>query len=963
MSVHATSRSPSPMVPTMSTAPHASWLSRKCACGGHIAGSQLSCENCQKRNLQARLRVTDQGDALEHEADRAADAVMDVRVPSSLFGAPETPPVVIVQRDASENSAGTLVAPAIVEDVLRSPGAPLDADTRDFFEPRFGHDFSHIRIHTGPTATASADAIDAHAYAVGDHVVFGASQFSPSSQTGRHLLAHELAHTIQQGDGTRTLARQPKGGPARGEEMEVLEKPAVPKTKEDAPWFVWEEKSTQKWELPKGTRVEAKGKPVADNRGGERVLFRTVKILSLPDKLADERNVVGKTGAVPERFLSKVIAPIQAPTKQEPQAQALPAQEVQTQEYSELTQRALDRYKGLPEKVKWPSPLWATRPRSPKADTAVRLMLTARDFYCNEPYDGETGRKVLDRVKLGFTDLYLTPANFDKQFREKGGLTKQRLRDLMDIGISGVHQMISKTKSGQVSAGHCGGTWDFHLSAFVAAYEVMAVLAGDLDIKDAKNIQALDTMMSLKGPQAFLSGLLDGARSELSDEDHKRLANKLSDSSLLSLVAPPIIAAGAAVGIGKDVVDTVKGLYELLNDPEEIIKNMAMVISTLMTDEEGSRALGAAIGAQEAKALRDMSQEDIVTFTYKLGEKIGPTVVYTILSIVTGGVASGVAYSARLAAFLENYPKTLAYINRIKGFVKKKPKVDVDAPHSPKATDAPAKPKAPKKASALEDLNPENQKLMDEKPKLKKDLDEHPLAARALKFCNSPCFPDFATTRQIKRINAFLEQAVKHGWDIDNVHLRKFLHLATDETHLTELIDDLEGTFSKIKDRKASPTLDAVIDETELLEQGGVRQQKPVDVRLAEAKEGQRFDEKMSSRYEHNQVPIRDKRGSLRRLDSYDPDRNEIVSRKSLSANQGQIAFSDEGWIIDYLQEFSLKYPDGATISSGPLKGKILKGKYVLEVPVQKYAIPERILKEAKARGVTIRDRKWKVYE
>ena len=87
--------------------------------------------------------------------------------------------------------------PPIVHDVLRWPGRPLDAATRASMEARFGHDFSRVRVHTDDRAAESARAVRALAYTVGQDIVFGRGQFAPTP-AGRRLLAHELAHTIQQ---------------------------------------------------------------------------------------------------------------------------------------------------------------------------------------------------------------------------------------------------------------------------------------------------------------------------------------------------------------------------------------------------------------------------------------------------------------------------------------------------------------------------------------------------------------------------------------------------------------------------------------------------------------------------------------------------------------------------------------------------------------------------------------------
>jgi hypothetical protein len=92
---------------------------------------------------------------------------------------------------------GEGVAPPIVHEVLRSSGQPLDARTRAFMEPRFGHDFSKVRVHTDARAAESAHAVSAHAYTVGNHIVF--AQPPSRSGAGASLLAHELTHVVQQG--------------------------------------------------------------------------------------------------------------------------------------------------------------------------------------------------------------------------------------------------------------------------------------------------------------------------------------------------------------------------------------------------------------------------------------------------------------------------------------------------------------------------------------------------------------------------------------------------------------------------------------------------------------------------------------------------------------------------------------------------------------------------------------------
>jgi hypothetical protein len=95
----------------------------------------------------------------------------------------------------TQNSGGV---PAIVHEVLRSSGQPLDTNTRAFMEPRFDHDFSRVRVHTDARAAESAQAVGAAAYTVAQHVVFGAGRFQPDTRLGQQLLAHELTHVLQQ---------------------------------------------------------------------------------------------------------------------------------------------------------------------------------------------------------------------------------------------------------------------------------------------------------------------------------------------------------------------------------------------------------------------------------------------------------------------------------------------------------------------------------------------------------------------------------------------------------------------------------------------------------------------------------------------------------------------------------------------------------------------------------------------
>jgi hypothetical protein len=105
----------------------------------------------------------------------------------------------VLRAARTAESEQPIEAPAIVKDVLRSPGQPLDQSTRALMEQRFGHDFSQVRVHTDARASDSADAVNARAYTVGRDVAFGRHEYAPGSVEGQRLLAHELTHVVQQG--------------------------------------------------------------------------------------------------------------------------------------------------------------------------------------------------------------------------------------------------------------------------------------------------------------------------------------------------------------------------------------------------------------------------------------------------------------------------------------------------------------------------------------------------------------------------------------------------------------------------------------------------------------------------------------------------------------------------------------------------------------------------------------------
>jgi hypothetical protein len=204
-------------------APHAPNVSHRAASPGALGNqSHLRRLAVREQPLQARLTIGAVDDPLEQEADAAADRVMRMADPLvSLSSAPprlsrkcaeceegdEKGEPLLRRAAAAGGGMDGAAAPPIVQDVLNSPGQPLDSATHEFMASRFGADFADVRIHTDARAARSAAAVGALAYTVGRDLVFGAGQFQPGEQRGRHLLAHELAHVVQQGGATGVVQR------------------------------------------------------------------------------------------------------------------------------------------------------------------------------------------------------------------------------------------------------------------------------------------------------------------------------------------------------------------------------------------------------------------------------------------------------------------------------------------------------------------------------------------------------------------------------------------------------------------------------------------------------------------------------------------------------------------------------------------------------------------------------------
>lgn len=179
--------------------------------------SQIPVRSSAYKGIQTKLMIDTPGDQYEQEADQVAKQVMSMprpqlqRAKCACDGEIEPSGECEkckagrqrVQRQAHSDITITAVPP-IVQEVIRRTGQPLDTATQSFMELRFAQDFSSVRVHSDALAAASAQAVNARAFTLGQHIVFGAGQYSPLTPAGRQLMAHELTHVVQQaGSGTK----------------------------------------------------------------------------------------------------------------------------------------------------------------------------------------------------------------------------------------------------------------------------------------------------------------------------------------------------------------------------------------------------------------------------------------------------------------------------------------------------------------------------------------------------------------------------------------------------------------------------------------------------------------------------------------------------------------------------------------------------------------------------------------
>ncbi len=155
----------------------------------------------KKPLLQRKPVVNQPGDVHEQQASSVADAIMQnggATLPRTFF----KPSPDNIQCAEAPDKTGNYISS------LNGKGTPLTKNERQFFEPKLGHDFSQVRLHNDSEANESAKSINAKAYTSGPDIVFASGRYQPHSDDGKRLLAHELAHVVQQQSMQQVIQRE-----------------------------------------------------------------------------------------------------------------------------------------------------------------------------------------------------------------------------------------------------------------------------------------------------------------------------------------------------------------------------------------------------------------------------------------------------------------------------------------------------------------------------------------------------------------------------------------------------------------------------------------------------------------------------------------------------------------------------------------------------------------------------------
>ncbi len=738
--------------------------------------------------IQTKLQVNQPGDKYEKEADRVADQVMRSPEPTAQQsvgpeiapknGGPGKP---VVQRRSEGGSVGN--APPIVNDVLRSPGKPLEPKTRHSMESRFGHDFSQVKVHNDSRAAESAQAVNAKAYSVGRNIVFGQNELAPNKSSGQKLLAHELVHTIQSESKTsnhlvqrQSATFQSHGGGFKG----ILDRDRR-RTMDPAPNIIMQVRidlAANRIVFYAASGREYHGNVSTDLKNGSYLLE--------PDKTNLRWNIVGKGGGKRFEVSMLDVDPWQLPIPNRLRLEVGSGNTVAN--FGSMTVK--ERIGRLEELIKLP--IMGSGSEDEILDilrhtqeSQVGALLGELD---SRKIDGRSLRDALNKVVDGDNNLQLHAVLSQLQLVSLG--PKKGAEALANAPVLPWHDVMGFETKAVFSS--------VVLSNGKIRVKYLGGVSGGLltDKRFASEISALDKNLIISGvdydpDQLFLIHDYDQGKSvpvtarQLLGYQNLGIRNWLGNIGVVASLATPLSAARTTFGKA-----AVVAFERVLPVAVLLVQENRLRIVEWWPDWGRKMVQYADVVKAGVDAWGIYSFAVSGWRTFANWRKVRNMK----RAAAPNSKAAGVA--AKFEQHADNLISQAEKIRKAETAGKAmKPRAPTSRkPQVPKANTKPRLPRRKKAGptSVVSNVNPETVKQFKKVPGLRSRLSKRPLGARLLKWCNSPCFQDFVTDAHLKRLEALAKRAAQNGVPLESNAIRQYLHGQTSADDLARAIGRIE---------------------------------------------------------------------------------------------------------------------------------------------------------------------------
>jgi len=569
--------------------------------------------------LQTKLAINEPGDRYEQEADRIADQVLAAPVHAEISSAPPR-----IQRFTGQPSGQAATAPASVDHVLASPGRPLEPALRQDMEQRFGHDFSGVRVHSGSAAEQSAQDVNAHAYTVGNNMVFGVGQLAPGTHDGRRLIAHELTHVLQQsGEGVSQVQRQSRSHlrdrcGSEGDPVPCVDWSSVPHRARLSNYLA--KAADDSFGRSVNTVVEVLKASVAPS---ERVQLLRIACCQLEPKDAE---FLQDVFAFRRGTAGKAFGDLSTSTR--------------CSLLSILQNRAAVAHQSL----------------SPDDNliTTIRVAIGSDAGIVDDRILGKRAFQASSGLNLGNPAILISASEAVRKIAGLGAMVEYLA--LVEQALP--HRKLERRAEQFPGIVQPRGVYKTY--GGVIAPAMLRVVATPFAwlVNFAQNFQA------------FLRGLHRGISESVTVEAAEEFGIRLAGSVVLSFLFPPPFLAGTLAGFWM----MAKGFVETIINIKEVVTMTLELISTMFTADgyDFAKAMGEGMGVEFGQTIVQMSQKNLVIFVYELGKLVGPAILLAVLSLLGLPEAAGAAVSARITEILSPFVKRFPRLVRREGKVIKK---------------------------------------------------------------------------------------------------------------------------------------------------------------------------------------------------------------------------------------------------------------------------------------------------